>query len=442
MNTIKCSNCGEEIEISSALQGQIEEQALKAEHQKHAAELEKIKAEAAAQAKQDTEAALTAAKKRLAGEKEILQQEAAAEIELAKKKLESELLSQQKKSASEQELLVKSLKEDAEHAKENSTQLTAQLTELTQALREEKKAKENAELEMQKKLSIEQDKIREEITKSSDEKYRLLLAEQEKKLSDTKKALEEAQRKAAQGSQQLQGEIMELDLEEALGNAFRDDDIEPVAKGVRGGDIKHTVKSTRGTACGVILWEIKRTKNWTDGWIPKLKEDLRNERANIPVIVTEIMPKQVTEDMGHLNGVWVCKPALTIILGTLLRKGLLDVGMQKALGENRGTKADALFNFVTSHEFVQQVESMVETYQDMALQISKEKIAFQKIWAQREAQAQSLLLNTANIIGSMQGHIGQASMPKIKGLELMEAGAPLDELTDDNNTGEENTLPL
>src|SRR3954463_15047333 len=148
MNTIKCSNCGEEIEISSGLQGQIEEQVLKAEHQKHVAELEKVKAEDAAQAKQDAEAPLTAAKKRLAGEKEILQQEAAAELDLAKKKLESELLSQQKKSASEQELLVTSLKEDAEHAKENSKQLTEQLTELTKALREEKKAKENAELEM------------------------------------------------------------------------------------------------------------------------------------------------------------------------------------------------------------------------------------------------------------------------------------------------------
>lgn len=421
MNTIKCTNCSEEIEISSALQGQIEEQVLKAEHQKHAAELEKVKAEAAAQAKKDTDAALEFAKKQLAGEKDILQKEAEAELALAKKRLESEMATQQKKSANEQELLVKSLKEDAESAKEDGKQLREQLTELTKALREEKKAKENAELDMQKKLTEESDKIREEVQKSSDEKQRLNLAAKEKTISDLQKALEEAQRKAAQGSQQLQGEIMELDLEEALTNAFRDDDIEPIAKGVRGGDIKQIVKSPRGTACGVMLWEIKRTKNWTDSWIPKLKEDLRNEKANVPIIVTETMPKQITEDMGVLNGVWICKPNLTIILGTLLRKSLLDAGLQKALAENRGTKAEALFNFVTSHEFVHQIESMVETYQEMASQIIKEKVAFQKIWAQREAQAQSLLLNTANIIGSMQGHIGQASMPKIKGLELLES---------------------
>ncbi|HSX00020.1 MAG TPA: DUF2130 domain-containing protein [Patescibacteria group bacterium] len=420
--TIKCTNCGEEIEISAALQGQIEAQVLQAEHQKHSAELEKVRTEATAKAKKDTDAALELAKKQLAGEKDILKKEADAELELAKKRLESELITQQKKTAGEQELLIASLKADAVDAKEDGKQLREQLTELTKALREEKKAKENAELDMQKKLSTEQDKIREEVTKSSDEKYRLKLAEQEKKLSDTQKALEEAQRKAAQGSQQLQGEIMELDLERALADAFRDDDIEPVAKGVRGGDIKQTVKSPRGSICGVILWEIKRTKNWTDGWIPKLKEDLRNERANVPIIVTEAMPKQISEDMGVLQGVWICKPPLTIILGTLLRKSLLDAGLQKALAENRGTKAEALFNFVTSHEFVQQVESMVETYQDMAAQITKEKVVYQKIWAQREAQTQSLLLNTANIIGSMQGHIGQASMPRIKGLELLEPG--------------------
>jgi hypothetical protein len=422
MNTITCTNCGQEIEISSALQGQIEAQVLAAEHQKHAAELAKVKAEAEAQAKKDTDAALTFAKKQLAGEKEILQKEAEAELELARKKLESEAVSAAKKSAAEQERTMTALREDAEAAKADGRALREQLTELTKALREEKKAKENAELEMQKQLTAEANKIREEVQKSADEKQRLNLAAKEKTITDLQKALDEAQRKAAQGSQQLQGEIMELDLEEALASAFRDDDLEPVAKGVKGGDIRQVVKNARGVVCGVMLWEIKRTKNWTDGWIPKLKEDLRSEKANVPIIVSEVMPKQITEDMGFLNGVWICKPQLAIILATLLRKGLLDAGVQKTLAENRGTKAEALYNFITSHEFVQQIESMVETYQEMSLQLSKEKVAFQKIWAQREAQAQRLLLSTANIIGSMQGHLGQGSMPKIKGLELLDAG--------------------
>ena len=422
MNTITCKNCGEKIEISAALQGQIEEQVLRAEHQKHQVELEKVKAEAAATAQKDATAALDRAKKQLAGDIELAKKEAEADLAMAKKRLEAESAALQKKTVAEQEFAFNQLQEESKAEKASNKELREKLSELMQDLREERKAKENAELEAQKKIAAEEGKIRESATKEADERQRLNLAAKEKTITDLQKSLDEAQRKAAQGSQQLQGEIMELDLEEALASTFRDDDIEPVAKGVKGGDIKHVVKSPRGTRCGVMLWEIKRTKNWVDGWIPKLKQDLRNEKANIPIIVTEVMPKQITEDMGFLNGVWICRPQLTIILATLLRKGLLDAGAQKALAENRGTKADALFNFVTSHEFVQQVESMVETYQEMTMQIVKEKVAFEKIWSQRQAQSERLLLSTASIIGSMQGHVGQGSMPKIKGLELLDAG--------------------
>jgi hypothetical protein len=222
---------------------------------------------------------------------------------------------------------------------------------------------------------------------------------------------------------------MELDLERALADAWRDDGIAPVPKGVNGADIAHTVRSPRGTECGLILWEIKRTKNWTDGWIPKLKDDVRSAKAAAAIIVTEAMPKEIDNGMGLLHGVWVCKPDLAIILGELLRKGLLDVGRQKALAENRGDKADALYNYVTSHEFGHQIEMMVETYKDMDAQITKERVAYERIWSQRQKQVQSLLLGTANVVGSMQGYIGQASMPRIKGLDLLESGE--DELASD-----------
>lgn len=418
MNTIICKSCGDTIEITAALQGQIEAQIIAAEHKKHEIELARVREEAEAAAKREREAAQKLVEKQLAGERDLLRKEAEADLEMTRKRLESEALTRQKKSAADQELLIKSLKEDAESSKESEKKLREQLTELMQTLREEKKARENAEIKAQQKLAEEEGKIREEVSKLADEKYRLQLAEKEKKLADTQKALEEAQRKAAQGSQQLQGEVMELDFERALAEAFRDDAIEPVAKGVKGGDIRQVVRSPRGMTCGVMLWEIKRTKNWTDGWIPKLKEDLRAEKANIPIIITEAMPKQITEDLGQMEGVWICKPQLAIMLGTLLRKALLDAGRQKALAENRGSHAEALYNFVTSHEFIQQIEAMVETYKDMTMQIQKERIAFEKLWSQREKQTQKLLMSTANIVGSMQGHIGAASMPRIKGLEL------------------------
>lgn len=389
MNTIKCTHCGKEIELSEALTKDIEFNILEAEHKKHLAEINEVKKESAL--------------------------EALKQIEEAKAKAAEQVQSRL-------EAKIKDAQDEAAADKKDNQELRDQLKLLMQQLRESNKAKENAEIEMQKKLVEEEAKIRDAAEKSADEKQRLNLAARDKTIADLQKSLDEAQRKAAQGSQQLQGEIMELDLESAMADAFRDDDVEPIAKGTKGGDIRQTVKSSRGTVCGVMLWEVKRTKNWVDGWIPKLKEDLRNEKANIPIIVTEVMPKSISDDIGALNGVWACKPNAAIILATLLRKSLLDAGLQKALAENRGTKADALYNFVTSHEFVQQVEAMVETYQEMTQQITKERTYYAKFWAEREAQSQRLLLGTANIIGSMQGHVGQASMPRIKGLELLESG--------------------
>ncbi|HJQ08937.1 MAG TPA: DUF2130 domain-containing protein [Candidatus Saccharimonadales bacterium] len=420
--TVKCRQCGEEIEISAALQGQIEEQVLKAEHEKHAAELARVRAETAEQAKKESDAALQMAQKQLAGEIELAKKEAQADLELERKKLEAELTAVQKKTAAEQELAMKHLQDEAAAEKAANKELREKLTELMQELRAERKAKENAELTMQKKLVEEEGKIREAAAKEADEKQRLNLAARDKTIADLQKALDEAQRKAAQGSQQLQGEVMELDFEAALADAFRDDDIEPVGKGIKGGDIRQVVKSSKGLVCGVMLWEIKRTKNWTEGWIMKLKDDLRAEKANVPIIISEVLPRHLLGELGVVNGVWVCKPGLALPLGMLLRKNLLDVHREKAIAENRGTKAEALYNFVTSHEFAQQIESMVETFRDMNNQIMKERVAFEKSWALREKQAQKLLLSTANIVGGMQGHIGHGSMPKIKGLELLEAG--------------------
>ena len=374
MTNIKCSKCGNVIELTEALKKEIESSVVADMDKKHAANIEEIKKKAA---------------------------------EEASSKLSAQL---------------QRMKEDSEADKQEKTEIRGQIKELIEQIRELTKAKNNAEINAEKKLLEKENIIREEAKKNATDEQRLNLAAKDKTITDLQKALDDAQRKAAQGSQQLQGEIMELDFERALTDAFRDDSIEPIPKGVKGGDIRHVVKSPRGTVCGVMLWEMKRTKNWTDGWVAKLKENLRSEKANIPILITEATPSEMSQDIYLVNAVWVCKPNMAIILATLLRKSLLDAGYQKALAENRGDKADALYNFVTSHEFAQQVEGMVETYKEMTAQIVKEKVAFEKIWAQREKQTQRLLLGTANIIGSMQGQIGQNSMPKIKGLELLEDG--------------------
>jgi len=274
------------------------------------------------------------------------------------------------------------------------------------------------EREMQKKLSVEGEKIRLDAQKKAEEGNRLKLIEKDKQLQGALKEIEEMRRKLQQGSQQSQGEVLEDELEKLLRDAFSQDDFEPVAKGVSGADIRHIIKSPKGTICGVILWESKRTKEWSDKWLTKLKEDLRAQKANIPVIVSIVLPKEAKDGFGIKDGVWICSHQLILPIATILRKSLLDVGYQKAILANRGEKADMLYSYVTSHEFQQQVERIVEVYREMKDQIIKERMAFERSWKQREAQAERIIISAANIVGNMQGKVG-ASMPQIKGLDLL-----------------------
>lgn len=374
MNDILCPNCGKKVEISQAIKHQIQEDILAKAESKHKEELEKIK--------NDIE-------------------------QKAERKVKEELELKFKDSANE---LIES--------KEQNRLLREQLLEITKQLRLLKQKDDERELEMQKKLSLEREKIQEEVVKIEKEKSSLELAEIRKQLDDTKKALEDAQRKSMQKSQQLQGEVLELELEKILRDAFPHDDTEAIAKGVSGADIRQIVKSPKGTICGTILWESKRTKEWSDKWLAKLKEDLRSQKANIPIIVSMVLPKEARDGFGIKEGVWICSHQLVLPIATVLRKNLLDVGYQKAVSANRGEKADLLYNYVTSHEFQQQVERIVEAYKEMKDQITKERISFERSWKQREAQAERIIMSAANIVGNMQGRVG-ASMPQIKGLDLL-----------------------
>lgn len=388
MNSVKCDNCGNDVEITEAITKELQKTILAAERTKHQADLDQVR--------KDVEASKT---------KEISEIEEKA----------------QAKAAEKLNLQIRESKKEAEESKKDSQELREQLSKLMEELRETRKTAANAEIEMQKKLDEKEAKIREEACKQADEKQRLNLAAKDKTITDLQKALDDAQRKAAQGSQQLQGEIMELDFESILSSAFSHDVIEPVAKGVKGGDVRHIVKSPRGMTCGVILWEIKRTQGWTASWIPKLKNDLRAEKADIAVIVSENIPKEIDKDMGFVEDIWVCKPGCALPSAVLLRKAILDTAFQKAVSNNRESKADGLFDYVTSRPFVQQVEVLLETYSSSIIQITKERVNAERSWADREAQARKSLTSVANIIGNMENAVGR-SLPPIKGIELLDAG--------------------
>lgn len=373
MQTILCPSCKEPIEISQAIADQVSEE----------------------DRKQQQEAIATAREE---------------ERKSAEKKLREEILLKEKDYKNQ-------LREDRERIEK----LTQSVLSANTQMRELQKKDEERELENQKKLVGLEQKAKEEATKKAEETMKYEVLEMKKKLEDTQKLLEEAKRKSEQGSQQLQGEVFELDIEQLLRAAFPYDVIEPVGKGISGADIRHIVKSPMGNTCGVILWELKRTKHWDDKWILKLKDDLRNEKAHVPVIVSQQLPLEAKTGLGVKEKVWVCNFSLILPLAELLRTNLYDVARQKASQANSTEKAQLLYSYITSHEFQQQVESMVEVYKSMQEQLVKERVAYEKIWKTREAQITKVLLSTAGIIGSIQGTVG-ASMPTIKGLELLELG--------------------
>jgi hypothetical protein len=277
------------------------------------------------------------------------------------------------------------------------------------------------ELENQKKLLEAQEKLREDITKMVKEKASLEVAELKKRLDDTQKALEEARHKSQQTSQQLQGEVLELQLEQSLAVSFPDDVIEPVQKGVRGADISQSLRTVRGNVCGIVLWELKRTKSWSNDWIGKLKQDMLAAKAHIGILVSEALPEEAQSGFWFTDRVIVCSLALAIPIAEMVRQQLITIARERFIMEhkNNKTESERLFEYITSHEFLHQIEAIVEIHQEMTVQIMKERAAFEKIWKARELQAQKMLKSTTAIAGSLQGIVGN-SLPQIKGMDLLE----------------------
>lgn len=333
-----------------------------------------------------------------------------------RKKLESSI---RKELEDKGNLELEDLKNRLKKREEQIDSLREQELTLREAKRDLEDREKELKLEIQRTLDAERKKLEEEILKQSAEEHRLKDKEKDKKIEVLQTQLEDALRRTKLGSQQMQGEILELDLEETLKTSFPNDEIEPVGKGVKGADVRQIVKSPKGFLCGVILWETKRTKNWTDGWIAKLKSDLRAEKANIPVIISEALPDEAKSGFGVKDGVWIVSYQLILPIATLLRKNLLDIGFQKALVSHKGEKADQLMEYITSHEFRQQLEALVEVYSEMSEQLEKERAAYERIWKAREGQIKRIVSSTANVVGSIQGRVGSSSL-QIKGLDLPE----------------------
>ena len=239
-----------------------------------------------------------------------------------------------------------------------------------------------------------------------------------KKIDDAQKANEDLKRKLEQGSQQLQGEVLELELEELLGSAFAFDAIEPVRKGARGADVIQTVRLRSGTVCGRIVWETKRAENWSNAWIAKLKDDQQAGGGELAVLVSTAFPAGVTEPMVVFEGVWLVRPDLVKPLAEALRTVLIESQRQKAISAGKGESMEALYNYITSAQFAQKVRAVVETYQQMRDDLDKEKAAMLRLWKKREAQIDRASANMLGLCGELQG-VSQHALPQLDDIGLL-----------------------
>jgi hypothetical protein len=279
-----------------------------------------------------------------------------------------------------------------------------------------KTKEEELEIQLQRKLQEQRNELSEQIRKQEQEKitlketeFQLKVRELEKQLDDQKKLAEEMKRKAEQGSMQLQGEVQELILEELLRTNFPFDVISEVGKGVRGADCIQTVRNQYGQECGRIIFESKRTKDFSNDWIEKLKKDMRSIGVDVAVIVTQCYPKGM-DCFGEKDGVWICSFEEVKAVAYVLRDSIVKLYNATRSQENKGDKMHMLYDYLTSTEFNEQWKAIREGFMSMRLSIQKEREAMERLWKAREKQLDKVLLNAAHIRGSVEGIAGSDSI--------------------------------
>jgi hypothetical protein len=258
--------------------------------------------------------------------------------------------------------------------------------------------------------------VRSQAKREAEEGLKLKVAEKDQTIASMQQKIEELKQRAEQGSQQLQGEVQELELEQTLRAKFPHDTIEPVPKGEFGGDTLHRVGSPSGLMSGTILWETKRTKNWSNGWLVKLRDDQRTAKADLSVLVSHTLPEGI-ETFDVIDGVWITHPRCVLPVATILRHLLLQVSSTRIIAEGQQTKAEMIYEYLTGPRFRQRVEAIVEAFSCMQDDLDRERKAIMKQWAKRQEQIERVMGATVGMYGDMQGIAGK-SLREIEGLEL------------------------
>ena len=413
--TITCPKCKTEIPLTESLAAPL----IEATRQQFEEKLSK-KDEEIAQREQvlrDKEKQVSEAKRTL--EQQVADQVAEQLKTERQRVIEEESRKAKQASAAELESKTRELAELQEvlnSREEKLAEAQNAQAELIKKQRELDDAKRELELTVEKRVQTGLTEVRTQAKREAEDAERLKVAERDQKIASMQRTIEELQRKAEQGSQQLQGEVLELELESLLRAKFPFDTIEPVPKGEFGGDTVQRVVSQSGVMSGTILWESKRTKNWSNGWLVKLREDQRTAKAEISVLVSQALPDGI-ETFDVVDGVWVTHPRAILPVATILRHTLLQVSNARLISEGQQTKAEMVYQYLTGPRFKQRVEAIVEAFSSMQDDLDKERKAIMKQWAKRDEQIERVMTATVGMYGDLQGIAGK-SIQEIEGLEL------------------------
>jgi hypothetical protein len=417
--TIICPNCKTEIKLTESLAAPL----IAATRQQFELALSKKEAEIALR-----EQGIQEKEKLVAETKRTLNDQINEQVATQLKKERTHVIeeeSRKAKQAAATELECKSrelaeLNEVLKARDEKLAEAQKAQAEIIKKQRELDDAKRELELTVEKRIQDGLSEVQSKAKREAEDGMKLKVMEKDQTIASMQQKIEELKQKSEQGSQQLQGEVQELELENLLRSKFTFDSIEPVAKGEFGGDILQRVFSPSGQEGGTILWESKRTKNWIDGWLNKLREDQRTAKADLSVLVTQALPKGI-ETFDVIDGVWVTSPRAALPVATILRHTLLQVSMTRQITEGQQTKTEMIYQYLTGPRFRQRVEAIVEAFSSMQEDLDKERKVITKQWAKRQEQIERVMGSTVGMYGDLQGIAGK-SLQEIEGLELPALG--------------------
>jgi hypothetical protein len=433
-NQIKCPHCGKDIEVSEVLthsiresmkaevegelarkeaQFAVQEKAFKAKEKELASKLsgieeevnEKVKAERAKMAQE---------KKALEAQRQEIDEEVAAKVKAEKQKLAEEALKKAKEEVAEQNSVMAAQLEAERQKNKESQKRELDLLKKQASLESREEA---LELELHRKMNEERKKIFEEAQKKVTQEQELKSREKDDLIKSLQSQMEHMQRKMELGSQEAAGEALEGSLKDKLSQIFPFDIFEDIKKGARGADIIQRVRNNAAKECGSILWEAKNAQTFSNQWLTKLKADQKEAGADIPVLATVTLPKDINGS-GLVDDVWVTDYKTAVCLATPLRQILINVAREKAIAAHQDSMKDVLYRYITGQEFVREVKSIVTAFSKMKDDLETEKRFAMKNWKSRETQMTMVIGSVSNIYGAIEGYVGQKQLPQIDPLLL------------------------